>query len=183
MLDLANRKQTPVKSAAFGTLIRTLLIQIQKVKVDVDLAMNGIEKMLQSQQLTFAFIGVAPSIIILVGAVRYVRSLFNVNPRGSSRAKMEKRRAWLALRAVDKLFQEEDTGAHDDHLTGSTLLHLQVLRDFAASNAFPIKNKVIRQDFVGDVRDLEVTSADRLRRRKIDRFWRTWSPVLSLTSI
>jgi nuclear-control-of-ATPase protein 2 len=63
--------QSPLKSAVTGTLVRSLLIQIQKVKVgepsiihdtmlmlifffqvDVDIAMDGIEKMLRSQQLT-----------------------------------------------------------------------------------------------------------------------------------
>ena len=44
--------KSPLKSAVTGTLVRTLLIQVQKVKVDVDLAMDGIEKMLKSQQLT-----------------------------------------------------------------------------------------------------------------------------------
>jgi hypothetical protein len=37
--------------------------------------MNGIEKMLQSQQLTFAFVGVAPSLIILAGLGRWAAAL------------------------------------------------------------------------------------------------------------
>lgn len=37
---------------------------MQKLKVDVALAMDGIQKMLRSQQLTFAAIGVAPSMLI-----------------------------------------------------------------------------------------------------------------------
>lgn len=36
--------QSPIRSAVSGSLIRTLLIQVQKVKVDVALAMDGYVK-------------------------------------------------------------------------------------------------------------------------------------------
>ncbi|CAE6451208.1 unnamed protein product [Rhizoctonia solani] len=49
----------PVRSAITGTLIRTLLIQIQKTKVDIDFALTGIDKLLRSQELTFEFVRAA----------------------------------------------------------------------------------------------------------------------------
>ncbi len=33
--------------------------------MDVDLALSGIDKLLKSQELTFAFVGVAPSLAVL----------------------------------------------------------------------------------------------------------------------
>jgi nuclear control of ATPase protein 2 len=36
-----------------GDLIRALLIQVQKTKVDVELAMSGIDTLLKSQELVF----------------------------------------------------------------------------------------------------------------------------------
>jgi hypothetical protein len=49
--------QSPVKNAIRGDLIRTLLIQVQKTKVDVDLAMAALDKLLKSNELNFAFLG------------------------------------------------------------------------------------------------------------------------------
>lgn len=50
-------QQSPVKNAIRGDLIRTLLIQVQKTKVDVDLAMAALDKLLKSNELNFAFLG------------------------------------------------------------------------------------------------------------------------------
>lgn len=46
-----------MKNAIRGDLIRTLLIQVQKTKVDVDLAMAALDKLLKSNELNFAFLG------------------------------------------------------------------------------------------------------------------------------
>ncbi|GAA5878484.1 hypothetical protein JCM3774_006416 [Rhodotorula dairenensis] len=94
--------KSPIKSAVRGSLVRTLLIQVQKVKVDVALAMDGIEKMLKSQQLTFGFVGVAPSMLILALVGRWVRGL--VRSDGSRRKRGdEKRRCWMVIRDLDLL--------------------------------------------------------------------------------
>ncbi|CCG83004.1 Putative uncharacterized protein [Taphrina deformans PYCC 5710] len=49
--------KSPLRSALTGSLVRALLIQIQKTKVDVEVAINGIDKLLKSQQLVFGFVG------------------------------------------------------------------------------------------------------------------------------
>ncbi|KAG7088332.1 hypothetical protein E1B28_012339 [Marasmius oreades] len=41
--------RSPVKSALGGTLLRTLFIQVQKAKVDIDQALTGIDRLLKSQ--------------------------------------------------------------------------------------------------------------------------------------
>lgn len=45
--------QKPVMGAIRGNLIRALLIQVQKTKVDVEVAMGGIDALLKSQELVF----------------------------------------------------------------------------------------------------------------------------------
>lgn len=45
--------QKPIVGAISGNLIRALLIQIQKTKVDVEVAMSGIDSILKSQELLF----------------------------------------------------------------------------------------------------------------------------------
>lgn len=45
--------QSPIHSSLRGNLVRALLIQIQKTKVDVEVAMGGIDSLLKSQELVF----------------------------------------------------------------------------------------------------------------------------------
>lgn len=45
--------QHPLRGSLTGSLIRALLIQVQKTKVDVELAMGGIDELLKSQELVF----------------------------------------------------------------------------------------------------------------------------------
>jgi hypothetical protein len=52
--------RTPVKSIATGRLIRPLLIQIQKAKVDAALALSALDRLLRSNELNFAFMALLP---------------------------------------------------------------------------------------------------------------------------
>lgn len=47
--------KSPLYGSVRGNLIRTLLIQIQKTKVDVEVAMGGIDNLLKSQELVFGY--------------------------------------------------------------------------------------------------------------------------------
>ncbi|SCU97790.1 LAMI_0F11386g1_1 [Lachancea mirantina] len=55
----------PIKNIATGGLVRSLLIQLQKTKVDGSLALNGIDKLLQSQQLVFGVVALSPALLIV----------------------------------------------------------------------------------------------------------------------
>jgi nuclear control of ATPase protein 2 len=59
-----------------GDLVRALLIQIQKTKVDVEIAIGGINSLLKSQELLFGLIGLTPGILILFAAFRGLNNLF-----------------------------------------------------------------------------------------------------------
>lgn len=43
----------PIRGGLMGSLVRALLIQVQKTKVDVEIAMGGIDSLLKSQELVF----------------------------------------------------------------------------------------------------------------------------------
>lgn len=59
--------------------------------------MDGIEKMLKSQQLTFAFVGVAPSMLILALVGRWANGLMRSDGSRRKRGE-EKRRCWMVIR-------------------------------------------------------------------------------------
>lgn len=52
--------RSPFIGAIRGDLVRALLIQIQKTKVDIEVAMSGIDALLKSQELVFRYVGFVP---------------------------------------------------------------------------------------------------------------------------
>lgn len=72
----------PFMGAVRGNLIRALLVQIQKTKVDVEVAIGGIDSLLKSQQLVFGFIALTPGLLVSIGAVRYLNGVL-YNKQGS----------------------------------------------------------------------------------------------------
>jgi nuclear-control-of-ATPase protein 2 len=68
--------KSPVVRAVTGNLIRALLIQIQKTKVDVEVAIGGIDSLLKSQELLFGFVGVAPGILLSYFVLQWARGVF-----------------------------------------------------------------------------------------------------------
>ncbi|GAA6047664.1 hypothetical protein JCM3770_001615 [Rhodotorula araucariae] len=196
--------KTPVRSAVSGSLIRTLLIQVQKVKVDVALAMDGIEKMLKSQQLTFGFVGVAPSMLVLAVLARWVRGLTRSDGGRKRRAEVH-RRCWMTVRQLDLLLSPPRSArrasppapppasaststsppvglvASASLTQGNLLLCLASLRAYAHSPLFPRRRDTqLRSAFLADVRAVErdgATAARRERRQLVKRLER-WATAL-----
>jgi nuclear-control-of-ATPase protein 2 len=72
MNEYESQIRTPYLSLIKGGLVRSLLIQIQKTKVDGGIALTGIDKMLKSQQLLFGFVSLSPSVFILWKSIQYL---------------------------------------------------------------------------------------------------------------
>lgn len=68
--------QSPIRNAIMGDLVRTLLIQVQKTKVDVETAIGGIDSLLKSQELLFGFVGIAPGVLISWALIQWFRDVF-----------------------------------------------------------------------------------------------------------
>jgi nuclear control of ATPase protein 2 len=59
-----------------GDLVRALLIQVQKTKVDVEVAIGGIDSLLKSQELVFGLVGLTPGLLISFAAFRWLGGVF-----------------------------------------------------------------------------------------------------------
>lgn len=57
--------RTPIRGIFSGHLLRTALIQIQKFKVDSEVALKGIDQLIQSQQLVFGLVAAVPAFMTL----------------------------------------------------------------------------------------------------------------------
>ncbi|KAG0156532.1 hypothetical protein PDIDSM_3711 [Penicillium digitatum] len=67
--------RSPFVGTFRGDLIRALLIQIQKTKVDVEIAISGIDALLKSQELVFGFVGLTPGILVSFATMRWLGGL------------------------------------------------------------------------------------------------------------
>ena len=68
--------QKPFMGTVRGDLIRALLIQIQKTKVDVEVAIGGIDSLLKSQELLFGVVSIAPGVLITYFIGRWLGGVF-----------------------------------------------------------------------------------------------------------
>jgi len=95
---------SPFMGTVRGNLIRALLIQIQKTKVDVEVAIGGIDNLLKSQELVFGFIGLTPGILITYYLGSYLRSTLTTK-RGSSAARRQGQMV-RQLRNMDRILSD-----------------------------------------------------------------------------
>lgn len=173
--------------------------------MDIDQALSGIDKLLKSQELTFAFVGVAPALTIVYIASGYLARLWT-GSRGRGRYGGSNRRArvWAVMRCVVSrsplhftvpltpvlcrrierlLIATSETKAAgssagiDPRTSGLLLLSTTHLRAYA-ERSLPSHSR-IRDGFLEDVDDLENPALGRGEKlRVVDRMWKSWGRVL-----
>jgi len=141
----------PLKGTVRGNLVRTLLIQVQKTKVDVEVAISGIDALLKSQELVFGFIGLTPGVLVCFAAFRYVAGAFG-NRKGL-RQGQQAGQTVRVLRNIDRILTlatptQNNLLSYKDH--GLLLCEVHVLRK-RAHRLFPGD---IEREFLEDVNDL-----------------------------
>lgn len=172
--------KSPLKSAISGSLIRSLLIQIQKVKVDIAVAMRGVDQLLKSQQLLFGAIGIAPAmgILYIVGGFFKTRLSIALGGQGKRVGQSVRYRAWEAMRRIDRLLADTDlaSGPLPPLTQGLLLLDLALLRRLApqlvaqaagaGSGNRGTRAKRLRAEFLNDIRDLESSNDKSVSQRQ-----------------
>lgn len=96
----------PFVGAVKGDLVRSLLIQVQKTKVDLEVAISGIDALLKSQELVFGFVGLTPGILVSVTVLSYLPGILFSNRRGTRRRGEKVGRCVRTLRNIDRIFTE-----------------------------------------------------------------------------
>lgn len=141
----------PFTGTIRGDLIRALLIQIQKTKVDVDVAVGGIDNLLKSQELVFGFVGLTPGILVCLGLSRWLSGAFagrRGRVQGGQHGSMVR-----TLRNIDRILigsTPTDNGwlSYKDH--GMLLCEVHILRQ-KAQRILPGE---IFNEFLEEVNDL-----------------------------
>lgn len=161
----------PFQGAVKGELVRALLIQIQKTKVDVEVAISGIDRLLKSQELVFGFVSLTPGLFISVVTLRWMADVF----RGKARRNAKKQGSMMRrLRKVDKILTAskaicgdvQDGGRLNYKEHGLLLCEVHVLRQ----NASKVLSREILGEFNADLEDLvDVGSGVKSQLRVLDR--------------
>ena len=162
----------PFLGTVRGDLIRALLIQIQKTKVDVEVAMRGIDNLLKSQELVFAFVGLTPGVLVSIGVARWLAGL--AGARGSRSQQAAKTRTVRLLRNTNRILSTarpsaQDTLSFKDH--GLLLCEVHMLRQTSAR----LLPGVVQSEFLEDTNDLvDLNMGITRQQQAIERIWRAY---------
>ncbi|KAK5132681.1 hypothetical protein LTR08_008725 [Meristemomyces frigidus] len=142
---------SPFTGAIRGNLIRALLIQIHKTKVDVEVALGGIDSLLKQQELVFGLVGLTPGILISYFAVHYLRS--SLSEKRGSKAARKQGKMLRQLRNIDRILTNStptDFGELYYKDQGLLLCEVHVLQQ-AAEKSMPSE---IYKEFREDAEEL-----------------------------
>lgn len=182
--------RAPLRGLISGSLIRTLLIQVQKAKVDLEVALSGIDWLLKSQELLLGAVGLAPALglvyLLYAGLCRSVRWIsgrkLSLHASGIVQARFE---AWHALRHADKLCADD---ADDASKLGHLLLDASTLRTalHVLIRHACIGNRTMRTRLLDEVEaDISAIECGHMSRggwtrraHLVTRMWHSWGQLI-----
>ena len=159
----------------------------------MDQTLLGIDRLLKSQQLTFAFVGVAPALGTVYVLSGMISNLWRGGKgRGRWGGKRRRREGWEGMRRIEQLLITQggqqgrqtpsfsntiDSEDEDARSTGLLILSLSRLQAFVSRYLpFPI-----RQAFLEDLKNLADPQLGREEKLLVvNRIWRCWGGVGSV---
>lgn len=160
----------PFVGAVKGDLVRSLLIQVQKTKVDLEVAISGIDALLKSQELVFGFVGLTPGILVSIAVVSYLRGVLQGNSRGVRRRGERAGRCVRTLRNIDRIFSEATPSqnnllSYKDH--GLLVTEVHILRNLVRNGS--LVPREIEGEFLEDLDDLANVKGIQIQVRALER--------------
>ena len=135
--------KSPIRSTLTSDLLRSLLIQLQKAKVDGELAMSALDKLLRSNELNFAFLAFMPTLGISYWGAKVMVSWFSQPTRPKTLLPLQ-----LALLDIERTCNILAT------TEASALYHGQLLCDVAQLR--PLVSRLSKPyRLLRDIQDLE----------------------------
>ncbi|KUI56863.1 Nuclear control of ATPase protein 2 [Cytospora mali] len=160
----------PFVGAVKGDLVRSLLIQVQKTKVDLEVAISGIDALLKSQELVFGFVGLTPGILVSVTVLSYLPGVLFSNRRGTRRRGEKVGRCVRTLRNIDRIFTEA-TPIEDNILgykdRGLLVTEVAILRSLVSQGK--LMPREIEGEFLEDLNDMASGKGIQVQIRALER--------------
>ncbi|KAJ2706275.1 Intraflagellar transport protein 88 [Coemansia spiralis] len=191
MRTYTQEMQKPIRSALFGDLVEAMLIQVQKVKVDVGQTMAALDKLLKANELNFLLLSTVPATLTLYAAAQWLAARLSWWVNGSSRGTVASIQA--VVRDIDRLLNADAGAVGAGQLSAIAQGHLVCLTHYLRHHALRLPNPAsagtlrtaagwscipprARTLFLQDIRDLEhVELGISQKQRIIDRMFRTFS--------
>jgi hypothetical protein len=123
--DYANAVKTPLKAALWGSLIRLVLIQVHKLKVDAEKTVVVMDQLMRANELNFQMLALLPALGFLVVSLNWVwRGLHRGVSRIAAVSKMRLlvREAFLVVNLYNtgaEILNNEKFSNSADHERGS----------------------------------------------------------------
>ncbi|KAK7743121.1 Nuclear control of ATPase protein 2 [Cytospora paraplurivora] len=160
----------PFVGAVRGDLVRSLLIQVQKTKVDLEVAMTGIDALLKSQELVFGFVGLTPGILVTFTVLSYLPGILFSNRRGTRRRGERVGRSVRTLRNIDRIFTEatpveNNILAYKDR--GLLVAEVAILRSLVSGGK--LMPREIEGEFLEDLNDIAGGKGIQIQTRALER--------------
>ncbi|GMP99225.1 hypothetical protein CsSME_00046784 [Camellia sinensis var. sinensis] len=92
----------PIQSLVGGELVRALLIQIQKLKLDIETAMLELDQILKANEINFAILAALPAFILSLLLLMLVRAWLKQDTRAEGRGRIARLQRRLLIVEVEK---------------------------------------------------------------------------------
>lgn len=177
--------KSPMKSIINGNMVRNILIQVQKTKVDGDVALSGIDKIMQSQELVFGLVAASPACLIawyiVVTTRSYLRDGYLVRfTRNHTQSTLK------SMNTLEKLVGIQLQISQGEHLKIATfgdkyfnngLIYMELI-NLRRQTAY-ILPPFLQSDWIRDMNDVLATSQfPELRLNTIQRIWNVYGSYL-----
>ncbi|KAK9454491.1 ATP synthase regulation protein NCA2-domain-containing protein [Dipodascopsis uninucleata] len=164
--------KNPIANTLRGELIRTLLIQVQKTKVDVEVAITGIDRLLKSQELVFGILAILPGLLISYAIGAWFLRTFR--GKGLQRKGRKASEIFRALGNIERYLNLDDNSARTPisySNQGRILCEVHILRH--SSKILP---RSFREDWFRDLSDVEnMQLGVECQLRTVERIWRVYA--------
>ncbi|XP_050282783.1 protein DGS1, mitochondrial [Quercus robur] len=99
----------PVQNLLSGELARALLIQVQKLKLDIETAMLELDQILKANEINFAILAALPAFFLSLILLMLVRTWFKRDTRAEGRGRMARVQRRLLIVEVEKRIVQYQT--------------------------------------------------------------------------
>ncbi|KAJ2722954.1 Nuclear control of ATPase protein 2 [Coemansia sp. Benny D115] len=194
MAVYAREMQQPFRNAVFGDLVEAMLIQVQKVKVDVGQTMAALDKLLKSNELNFLLLSTVPATLSIYAATSWVSTKLSWWINGSNRYTISS--IQVIMRNIDRLLntstKDKTLPSESSRASAATLGRLICQSHYLRHHAAMLPNSAspgglrtgsgwfstlphTRKMFLQDISDIESASLTNLQKRHVvDRMYRTF---------
>lgn len=131
----------PLLPLLSGELLRTLLIQVQKTKVDAEVALSGIDNLLESQQLVFGLVAALPPLVVAWGAISaLLRGIVGIPVRFTRSMKLRRDAFLIKLGNIDDILATSGPRLGLEEV-GAVWCEVTLLRREIESSGFSTEHK------------------------------------------